>query len=232
MYAHSEFSPDEAAKIEAVISRREKGEPLQYILGEADFWGRDFAVGEGVLIPRHDTETLITAVMKHFAHDEAFTFIDWGTGSGCIGVTLLMEFPNAYGYLVEASPDAVNYARKNISRYDLAGRATILNDMNSINECRLIISNPPYIPSGEISGLMRTVRDFEPHYALDGGEDGLSCYRQIFREAERVKCEYVILEIGSMYQVQYLQSISRNFMLYDSVYDDSNFQRCLVFKKE
>ena len=232
VYARCEFSPEEAAKIESVIARREKGEPLQYIMGEADFFGRDFAVGDGVLIPRHDTETLIIAMIKLFARDEAFTFIDWGTGSGCIGATLLMEFPKARGCLVEASYNAANYARANLSRYALTDRAIILHDMNAVKECRVIISNPPYIPSGEISGLVRTVRDYEPHFALDGGQDGLMCYRQIFRQAERVMCQYVILEIGSMYQVQSLQDISSKFTLCGKVYDDGNFPRCLVFKKE
>ena len=231
VYARSEFSDDEQAKIEAVIARREMGEPLQYIMGEADFFGRDFVVGEGVLIPRHDTETLIYAAMKLFAHDEKFTFIDWGTGSGCIGATLLMEFPEARGYLVEASYDAANYAMANLSRYDLADRAIILPDMTTLHECRVIISNPPYIPSGEIAGLMKTVRDYEPRSALDGGLDGLMCYRQIFREADRLMCEYIILEIGSLNQLQSLQSMSKNFTLCDKVYDDGNFPRCLVFRR-
>ena len=232
VYAHSEFTPDECAKIEAVISRRENGEPLQYIMGKADFFGRDFSVGEGVLIPRHDTETLIYATMKLFAQDEEFSFIDWGTGSGCIAITLLMEFQKARGYLVEASPNAARYARENLTRYDLADRAEIFPDMSTLQECRLLISNPPYIPSNEISGLMKTVRDYEPHSALDGGTDGLTYYRQIFRETERLKCEYIILEIGSINQVQSLQSISNKFALCDKIFDDGNFPRCLVFKKE
>lgn len=231
MYARAEFSPDEAAKIERVIARRESGEPMQYITGEADFLGRDFRVGEGVLIPRHDTETLINAVMKCFASDEAFTFVDWGTGSGCIAATILLEFPKSHGYLVEASREAARYARENISRYDLAGRAEIIPDMNNVKECRLLISNPPYIPSGEIGGLMTSVRDYEPHSALDGGIDGMKYYRQIFREAERVKCEYVILETGSMNQVQSLQFMSKNFTLCSKIYDDGNFPRCLTFRR-
>ncbi|MBQ6982911.1 MAG: peptide chain release factor N(5)-glutamine methyltransferase, partial [Synergistaceae bacterium] len=88
--ARAEFSGDEERRIDALISRRVSGEPLQYILGEADFYGRDFAVGKGVLIPRHDTETLIEGVKKVFRKDEIFRFLDWGTGSGCIAITILL----------------------------------------------------------------------------------------------------------------------------------------------
>ncbi|MBQ7220844.1 MAG: peptide chain release factor N(5)-glutamine methyltransferase [Synergistaceae bacterium] len=228
VYAHDDFSQEEQAKIEAVISRRGKGEPLQYILGEADFWGRDFAVGRGVLIPRHDTETLIEAVMKYFAHDEEFAFIDWGTGSGCIAVTLLMEFPNSHAYLIEKSPDAAKYALINLERYSLTERAEFVDAMPA---CKLVISNPPYIPSGEIDGLMKDVRDYEPHSALDGGQDGMKYYREIFALAEKTESEYIILETGSIFQVQFLQSMSSKFMCCDEVLDDGNFPRCLVFRR-
>ena len=152
------FSPEEHEKIDAVISRREAGEPLQYILGEAEFYGRDFSVGQGVLIPRHDTEALIEAVKTCIYHDDTFSFVDWGTGSGCIAVTLLLEFPNSYAYMIDFSPEALKYAEENISRYDLQARTAV----NQLPEyCSVIISNPPYIPSGEIEGLMREVRDYE-----------------------------------------------------------------------
>ena len=102
IFARAEFSGNDERRIEALISRRISGEPLQYILGEADFYGRDFAVGKGVLIPRHDTETLIEGVKKVFRKDEIFRFLDWGTGSGCIAITILLEFPKSEGCMIDA----------------------------------------------------------------------------------------------------------------------------------
>ena len=225
VYAHDEFSQEEQAKIEAVISRRESGEPLQYIIGEADFYGRDFHVGPGVLIPRHDTETLIRMVIKHFHHDDAFTFTDWGTGSGCIAATILLEFPAARAYLVEKSPDAAEYASVNLKRYGLTERAEFSDVMP---KCDLLVSNPPYISSCEINSLMNSVRDYEPHLALDGGDDGMDCYRYIFAQADT---DCIILETGSMNQVQALRTISMDFICCDEVYDDGDFPRCLMFRR-
>ena len=231
MLARNEFSPEELAKIESVIARREAGEPLQYIMGEADFWGRDFNVGHGVLIPRHDTETLIQAVMKLFPREAAFSFTDWGTGSGCIAITLLLEFPHSFAYMLEDSPKAAAFAHINLQRYGLTDRAEILSEPDTLPACELLISNPPYIPSGEISGLMREVRDFEPHSALDGGVDGLTCYREIFRLAHEKHCRYLVLETGSLIQVESLKTFSNSFTFCDNVCDDTGFPRCLVFRR-
>ena len=226
--SRKDFSPEECAKIEAVISRREAGEPLQYILGTADFYGRDFCVGPGVLIPRHDTETLIDATKSIIAPEEAFAFIDWGTGSGCLAITILLEFPNSHAYILEASPEALSYALKNISRYNLMSRT----DINALPEsCRVIVSNPPYIPSHEIAGLMREVKDYEPYLALDGGEDGMNYYDEIFSLAERILLPdgYIILETGNLGQVNKLKSMHKFIR---EIYDDGDFPRALIFQKE
>ena len=229
--ARESFTPEEEAKIDAVLSRREAGEPLQYIMGVADFWGRDFCVGPGVLIPRHDTEALIEAVMRHVAHDEEFAFVDWGTGSGCIAITLLLEFPNSTAYMLEASKEASCYAARNIARWGVSERAHLTSRPEALAKCRVMVSNPPYIPSGEIEGLMREVRDFEPHIALDGGEDGLVFYGEIFSLARRLECELVVLETGSMNQVEFLRRASREFELCDEVMDGGGFPRGLVFRR-
>ena len=228
--SRKEFSPEEHAKIEAVISRREAGEPLQYIIGEAEFYGRDFCVGSGVLIPRHDTETLIDAVKKCIAPEESFAFVDWGTGSGCIAVTLLLEFPNAYAYMIDDSPEALKYAEENISRYDLQARTAV----NQLPECcRVIISNPPYIPSREIEGLMREVRDYEPITALDGGNDGMKFYREIYSLGIRIlePQGYIILETGNIQQVNSLKVFDDDFIFTGEVFDDGNFPRALIFRR-
>ena len=232
--AREEFSRDECAKIEAVISRRINGEPLQYILGEADFYGRDFHVGKGVLIPRRDTETLIEA-MKFFAgHDESFCFADWGTGSGCIAITIMLEFPNSFAYMIEQSNDAITFAHMNLERYDLIHRAEIISRLEDITrKCKFIISNPPYIPSCEIDGLMKTVRDYEPLSALDGGHDGMNFYRLIISHSLNVLTDdgYLIFETGNMNQVHALKSVSEDFMFVREFYDENQFPRCIVLRR-
>lgn len=220
--ARGELRPEDLAKIEAVISRREGGEPLQYILGEADFYGRDFRVGRGVLIPRHDTETLIDAVKLCFGREEAFTFLDWGTGSGCIAATILLEFPESSGYVVEASTEAKYYAMSNFERLGVSGRVTWCEGFPA---CDLTISNPPYIPSGEISGLMREVRDFEPVTALDGGQDGMKFYRDIF---SRSRSDCIILEAGDVRAIKALRS---DYVFVNQVEDSGKYPRALIFRR-
>ena len=228
--AKAEFSSDEARRIDALISRRISGEPLQYILGEADFCGRDFAVGTGVLIPRHDTETLIEGVKKVFRKDERFRFLDWGTGSGCIAITILLEFPKSEGCMIDTSPDALKYARENLRRYGVECRAEI---EEAAGDFGLIVSNPPYIPSCEIPGLMREVRDFEPNSALDGGEDGMKFYREIFELAmTRLKRGgYMILETGNLRQLKEIEEYSEEFVSEGEIFDGGNFPRCVIMRR-
>lgn len=225
--ARAEFSREESRRIDEIISRRVKGEPLQYILGEADFYGRDFHVGDGVLIPRHDTETLIEGVKRIFPNDETFCFADWGTGSGCLAVTILLEFPKSKGQMIEISPDALRYARDNASRYGVDDRLCVSGTFD------LIVSNPPYIPTSEINGLMREVRDFEPITALDGGDDGMKFYREVMTFAERTlkRGGYVILEMGSLSQVEEVGKLSDEFFVDGKIFDDGNFPRCLILRR-
>ncbi len=232
--AKDTLSDDECAKIEGVIARRIEGEPLQYILGEADFYGRDFHVGRGVLIPRHDTETLIEA-MKYFAKpDESFCFADWGTGSGCIAITIMLEFPNSFAYMIEQSTEAIQFSRMNLERYNVIHRANILSRLEDVNrKCKFILSNPPYIPSSEIDELMKSVRDYEPHIALDGGQDGMNFYRLIMKHSLNVLDDdgYLIFETGNMNQVHALESVSDDFMFVREFHDSNDFPRCIALKR-
>ena len=220
------FSDSELAKIDEFISRRESGEPLQYILGESTFYGRDFKVGQGVLIPRQDTESLIEAAKYCFAHDEKFSFLDFGTGSGCIAVTLLLEFPNSFAYMLDNSGEALFYARENLLRYDLAERSEIVKTLDGL-KIDLLISNPPYIESQEIAKLDSTVKDYEPLNALDGGPDGMKFYREIF--ACDLKPRYIILESGNIAQVSALKNLSNEYKFMREFLDTGNFPRALLF---
>ena len=232
LMARESFSEDEIKKINSLIKRRENHEPLQYIMGVADFYSRDFEVGSGVLIPRHDTETLIEAVKKNFLPEENFTFLDWGTGSGCIAVTILLEYKNSFAFMLEKSPDAIKYAKKNLQKFNLNDRAKIISDID-IKNLDLIISNPPYIPSDEIKNLMPEVKDYEPVLALDGGTDGMNFYKLIFSQAENIlKINgYIILETGNLEQVNKLKNLNENFIFESEFLDYGNFPRCLVFKR-
>lgn len=231
LLARSEFTTDEERRIEAVISRRVAGEPLQYILGVADFYGRDFTVGSGVLIPRHDTETLIEGVKKIFARDEAFRFVDWGTGSGCLAVTILLEFPNASGVAVDVSGAALSCAGRNVERWGVADRLEVGGEIRG--EFELVVSNPPYIPTDELAGLQREVRDFEPALALDGGHDGMTCYREVAALAlTRLKRGgYLVLEAGDLRQVRELCG-TEGFVLAGKILDDGGFPRGIILRRD
>ena len=172
--------------IDEIVARRLTGEPLQYILGEAHFWGMTFEVGEGVLVPRPDTEFLVEAALKRLPPDEPSLFLDWGTGSGCIAIALLAERPGARAVMAEKNPRSIKWAWRNLKRYALHGRALLWHSREPEDipvgkgSLDLIVSNPPYIPTKDIEGLMREVRDHEPRMALDGGEDGMDFYRKLF----------------------------------------------------
>lgn len=183
-----------------------------------------------MLIPRHDTETLIDGVKKIFDREESFTFLDWGTGSGCIAVTILLEFPNSRGCLLDVSPDALTYARKNINRYGLNERST--QKIFDSEQFDLIISNPPYIPSGEITGLMREVKNFEPHNALDGGNDGMTFYREILALALKSLKHggYIIFETGNLKQVNEIETCG-GFESVSKIFDTGNFPRCIILRR-
>lgn len=236
LLAHPELY--ERRSVQALFRRREAGEPLQYILGTAPFWGRDFHVGPGVLIPRQDTETLITAALELVPYEEPFTFLDWGTGSGCIAVTLLLERPDSFALMVDRSPAALKYAEENLKRYGLEARARLIrsetpDDIILEERCALVISNPPYIPTEDIPGLMREVRDHEPHSALDGGPDGMDCYRLLFRHAPRWLRPrgLLILEMGDARQAEaFRSSPPAGFTFLREFLDDGGNPRCAVWQ--
>lgn len=242
LLAHPEREVVLPEALEAGIRRREAGEPLQYVLGTADFWGRDFCVGPGVLVPRRDTEVLVRAALDLFPQDAPFTFLDWGTGSACIAATLLLERPLARGILAERSPDALRWAAENLDRWDLRSRARLLptnapEDIAVRGECDLLISNPPYVPGGTIPRLQREVRDHEPHLALDGGADGMDCYRALLASAPAwlKPGAFVILETGGNDQARAIQDVAehapaRAFSFLQGIEDDSAILRCVVLK--
>lgn len=173
-------TPEMLSRAFEVVERRIRREPLQYILGKAWFFGREFEVGEGVLIPRQETELLVEAALE-----ESFcSFLDWGTGSGCIAATLLWE-RECYGVAAEKNPMSIAIAWRNLKPF-LSSRCLLWHSQSPFDipaeGLDLVVSNPPYIRRGDIAGLMPEVRR-EPFIALDGGEDGLDYYRLLMRFA-------------------------------------------------
>jgi release factor glutamine methyltransferase len=180
IFETTNIPPEALAKFESAIARRTNREPLAYITGEKEFWSLPFAVGPGVLIPRPETETVIEEAQKLFPQKNTpLRILDLGTGSGILLLTLLHLYPNARGTGVDASPDALGWAKKNAAGLGLESRAALEHrnwDEGIDQTFDLIVSNPPYIPRGALAQLEPEL-SFEPRAALDGGPDGLDAYR-------------------------------------------------------
>ncbi len=177
--------PAEAlARLDAMLQRRAAGEPVQYILGRADFMGLQFYVDRSVLIPRQDTETLVEAALIAVREYAAPSVLDLCTGSGCIGLSIKSLAPGAAVSLSDISRDALEVARRNMRALGVEAELHHGDLFRAVGRRRfdLIVSNPPYIPRGDLAGLQREVQ-FEPALALDGGPDGLDVYRRIAAEA-------------------------------------------------
>lgn len=166
----------------ALTNKRAAGYPLQYLLGEWEFYGRTFAVGEGVLIPRQDTETLCSQVIS-FVRDKEAVVLDLCSGSGCIAVTVALECQNSRVYAVEKSEQAYPYLKRNIVQNHASVKAFLRDALDIctlelIPDCDVIVSNPPYLTDADMDMLQREV-SYEPADALYGGEDGLAFYREL-----------------------------------------------------
>lgn len=204
--------PPEVDAFREALRRRGRGEPMAYIVGEKPFLNTSLYVTPAVLIPRPETELLVEAVaarLKEMPGERLFA-ADVGTGSGAIAIGIALAEPRVHVAAVDVSPEAVEVAKRNVARHGLDGRvrvlvgdllAPLLDGSYAVADGGLdvVVSNPPYIPTGELSGLPRDVRDFEPRIALDGGTDGLVAYRRLVPMAEKALRPggLLALEIGS-----------------------------------
>jgi len=188
----------ELAVCRGMVARRARREPLQYILGTQEFMGLEFEVTPAVLIPRHDTEVLVTEALQRAG--KAGRILDIGVGSGCIAVALATSLPGAEVLGVESSAAALALAQHNSYRH--GGRLTLfegsLFEPFPGQKFDLIVSNPPYIPTADLETLQPEVRDYEPRQALDGGADGLDFYRVIIPAAPGYLNPggWLLLEVG------------------------------------
>jgi release factor glutamine methyltransferase len=166
------------------ISRRGRGEPVSRIRGRREFWSLEFEITPATLDPRPDSEVLVAAALRLLADRgmNAPSVLDLGTGSGCLLIALLSELPEATGVGADIDPDAISMARRNAGTHGVDRRATFVtsNWGSAITgQFDVVLTNPPYIPTDVIPELESTVREFDPVLSLDGGEDGLLCYRAI-----------------------------------------------------
>jgi release factor glutamine methyltransferase len=202
-----ELSEPELEQAREMIKRRGAREPLQHILGSASFCGLEIAVSPHVLVPRPETEILaerawgfLNPSAKETPESDA---LDFGTGSGCIAIAVAAHSPSARIVALDCSGEALELARSNAARHSLQGRIEFVRsdgfqDLPANRQFDLIVSNPPYIATAEIETLEPEVRDHDPRAALDGGADGLDCFRRLAREAPGFlkKGGVLLLEFG------------------------------------
>lgn len=184
-----------------LVKRRAKREPVSHLLGHREFWSLDFLVNSNVLDPRPDSETLIEATLHQLGEGFQGKILDLGTGSGCLLLTLLSELPESTGIGVDQSAAALDVAEKNARRLGLQNRCELLHSHwfeKVQGRFEVIVSNPPYIETETVKELEPEVVQFEPHDALDGGRDGLDCYREIISKVSNFlhKEGYLIFEVG------------------------------------
>ena len=199
------LNPEEITQLEAMLQRRLNREPVSRILGWREFYGRKFQITPHVLDPRPDTEVLVeTALGKidvKLGTDQPCRFLDMGTGSGCIAVSLLAERPAWRGTATDLSAEALATARQNAETHKVIDRLDLVETSwaeGIAGPFDLVVSNPPYIPAAEIEGLMPEVRNHDPRLALVGGDDGLGAYRELFAIARGIMADggLLIVEIG------------------------------------
>ncbi|MBR6412414.1 MAG: peptide chain release factor N(5)-glutamine methyltransferase [Alphaproteobacteria bacterium] len=224
--------------LDAKIRRRLNHEPVSKIIGKKGFWKSEFITSPDVLDPRPDSETMIAAVLEHCPDkNRSYHILDIGVGSGCLLFSLLDEYPCATGVGIDISPQALQIATQNKQ-----GRpATLIqkdfyqpNWTDDLEKFDIIISNPPYIPTGEIETLSPDVRLFDPLSALDGGPDGLDAYRALAKSLPTLlnKGSLIFLEIGQNQEQDVSQIFtSADFRLLKIVPDLGHINRILVLNK-
>ena len=186
-----ELKPEQVKTYQSWLERRLTLEPVQYITGETEFWSLPIMVGEGVLVPRQDTESLVTEVKKHFNDTKGeYRFLDMCCGSGCIGIGLLNVFPNSSVKFTDKYQKPIEYTKKNLSNLGLEKRADVVisdmfNNMGDGEKFDAIVSNPPYIPAEDLKNMSIQITLFEPIEALKAGESGLIFHEMFALQAKK-----------------------------------------------
>ena len=228
LYAHpeEEVAPADAESFSRMVARRAAGTPTQYLTGKQEFWGIEFSVAPGVLIPRPETEHVVEVALERLKSKRqpeksdlslrrermgrTLRIVDVGTGSGCLAVALAREVPQARIWATDISRAALAIAWRNSVRYDFEARIEFLEaslltpfllggEAENVVPFDLIVSNPPYVARSEFAGLARELREHEPQEALLAGDTGLEVFRPLIRQAEKVLAPEgaLVLEVGA-----------------------------------
>ena len=228
-------SVDEKAflKYKDFINRRSKNEPIAYILGEKEFWSKNFLVNKNTLIPRPETELLIYKLVELFK-GKKISILDIGTGSGCIIISLLDNLNLSRGIGVDICKNSIKTANQNTIRFNLQNRLKLFNkSYKNIfhNKFDLIVSNPPYIQKKDIKNLSDDIKKYEPRIALDGGNDGLDLIKKVIYKSKKIiKIKGTLaLEIGNE-QIKKVSKIlfDNKFRIKHVINDYKNNVRCVI----
>ena len=229
-------SKKDAEKYYNAIKRRIKNEPIAHIIGKKEFWSENFIVNKFTLVPRPETEILIYKLTKLFKKKNIH-ILDIGTGSGCILLSILKEFPDSMGTGIDVSAKAIQVAKINAINMNLFNRSKFkIFDLNKYNIGRydLIVSNPPYIPSREIKNLSKDIINFEPKIALDGGLDGLDLIKKVIYKSRYLlkRSGLLAIEIGFKQYQKVSGLLKKNgFREINKVYDYKRNVRCIISTK-
>ena len=229
------LSQSQLSILRSWVKRRLKNEPLQYITGSCDFYGRQFLINSQVLIPRPETERLIDIAIEKMKGIDSPTILDVGTGSGCIATTLGLEIPASKVLGVDISLDALEVANENKAK--LCSENVLFIEMDILNTFPeklfdLLVSNPPYIPKNEMENLIKDVKDFEPVIALEDENNGFTFYKR-FAEIGRTLVKpgaWFVLEVGMGDHPSMVQSIFSNsgYLNVELIKDYNGDNRVLV----
>ena len=220
-----------------LINRRKKNEPVAYIVGYKEFWNKQYKVNSDVLIPRPDTEILVEEVIKSIQINSSLNILDIGTGTGCVLLSVLNERKKCYGIGLDVSKKAINIAKHNAKIQQMKNRIKFINssiDKFYVGKYDLIISNPPYIKTGDIKNLDKDVSFYEPRIALNGGQDGYSKIREVvYKSSVLIKKKgKLFLEIGYNQKNEVIRILNYNkFYINKVVKDLGKNNRCIISTK-
>ena len=223
-------------KIIKIESRRLNGEPISKIFKKRDFYNSTFVISHDVLDPRPETELIVEIANNYINKNEVKNVLDLGTGSGCILLSILKENRIINGLGIDLSKEAISIAKQNSKKLNLETQSNFLisNWMSSVNyKYDLVVSNPPYISSGDINKLSKSVKIYDPILSLDGGDDGLNSYRLIASDLKRIisKNALIIIEIGCNQSLQVIEIFKKNDFKFIKKYNDINgLDRVLTFQ--
>lgn len=221
--------------LQKLLKKRSNRVPISHLIGKREFWSNDFIVTDATLDPRSDSETLIEAVLNYFPNkSKNYNILDLGTGSGCLLLTLLMEYRNSRGIGIDISKKALDISLLNSASLNLEDRANFICSNWSSGmkaEFDIIVTNPPYIKTSDIELLQPEVKNYEPVLALDGGFDGLRCYNDIIPDLKSLLSSsgVLFLEHGKSQETEILDLLKKeDFIIICQKRDLNKINRVIV----